>query len=270
MVDKRYLNSSNFVPKRRLTNPFPMTEADKEILQDKDPNFRVFNLSVQNPFSDPTTSYYHKSVGGYHAAKLRRYQDLIEHQLSKGNQQVFNMLNTKYFILSDESGKAYAQHNTGALGNGWFISDIQWVNNADEEMKALDNLNPLDTAVIDVRFKDVLGEIPALSKTQGDTILLTSYKPNELTYTANSAHGGLAVFSEIYYPEGWKVTIDGKPAKEIRADYVLRALPIPEGTHDIVFRFDPDSVKNSETFAFIALALIGLLFICTIVIPLKK
>ena len=137
-------------------------------------------------------------------------------------------------------------------------------------MKALDNLNPLDTAVIDVRFKDVLREIPALSKTQGDTILLTSYKPNELTYTANSTHGGLAVFSEIYYPEGWKVTIDGKPAKEIRADYVLRALPIPEGTHDIVFRFDPDSVKNSETIAFIALALIGLLFICTIVIPLKK
>lgn len=270
MVDKRYLNSSNFVPKRQLTNPFPMTEADKEILQDKDPNFRVFNLSVQNPFSDPTTSYYHKSIGGYHAAKLRRYQDLIEHQLSKGNQQVFNMLNTKYFILSDESGKAYAQHNTGALGNGWFVSDIQWVNNADEEMKALDNLNPLDTAVIDVRFKDVLREIPALSKTQGDTILLTSYKPNELTYTANSTHGGLAVFSEIYYPEGWKVTIDGKPAKEIRADYVLRALPIPEGTHDIVFRFDPDSVKNSETIAFVALALIGLLFICTIVIPLKK
>lgn len=267
MVDKRYLNSSNFVPKRQLTNPFPMTEADKEILQDQDPNFRVFNLSVQNPFSDPTTSYYHKSIGGYHAAKLRRYQDLIEHQLSKGNQQVLNMLNTKYFILADENGKAYAQHNAGALGNGWFVSNIKWVDNADEEMETLDNFNPLDMAVIDVRFKDVLGNIPPLSKTQDDTIRLTSYKPNELIYTANSLYGGLAVFSEIYYPDGWKVTIDGKPVKEIRADYVLRALYIPEGTHEIVFRFDPDSVRKSETIAFIALAFIGLLFIYTIIIP---
>ena len=134
-----------------------MTEADKEILQDKDPNYRVFNLTVQNPFSDPTTSYYHKSIGGYHAAKLRRYQDLIEHQLSKVNQQVLNMLNTKYIIQNDENGKPYVQRNAGALGNGWFVSSIQWVNSADEEMKALDHLNPLDTAVIDVRFKEALG-----------------------------------------------------------------------------------------------------------------
>lgn len=269
MVDKRYLNSSNFVPKRQLTNPFPMTEADKEILQDKDPNYRVFNLTVQNPFSDPTTSYYHKSIGGYHAAKLRRYQDLIEHQLSKENQQVLNMLNTKYIIRNDENGKPYVQRNTGALGNGWFVSSIQWVNSADEEMKALDHLNPLDTAVINVRFKEALGNI-VLNKTPGDTIQLTSYKPNELTYTANSVNGGLAVFSEIYYPDGWKVTIDGKPAKEVRADYVLRALHIPEGKHEILFRFDPDSVKNSETIAFIALALIGLLFAATIAIPLIR
>ena len=268
-VDKRYLNSSNFVPKRQLTNPFPMTEADKEILQDKDPNYRVCNLTVQKPFSDPTTSYFHKSIGGYHAAKLRRYQDLIEHQLSKENQQVLNMLNTKYIIRNDENGKPYVQRNTGALGNGWFVSSIQWVNSADEEMKALDHLNPLDTAVIDVRFKEALGNI-VLNKTPGDTIQLTSYKPNELAYTANSVNGGLAVFSEIYYPDGWKVTIDGKPAKEVRADYVLRALHIPEGKHEVLFRFDPDSVKNSETIAFIALALIGLLFAATIAVPLIR
>lgn len=267
LVDKRYLNSESFVPKRQLTNPFPMTEADKEILQDKDPNFRVFNLSVQNPFGDAVTSYYHKSIGGYHAAKLRRYQDLIEHQLSKGNPAVLNMLNTKYFIVSGEDGKAQAQYNAQALGNAWFVSDIQWVGSAEEEMKALDLFNPLDTAVIDTRFKTTLGDIPALAKTPGDTIRLTSYKPNELTYTANSVNGGLAVFSEIYYPKGWKVTIDGKPVKEIRADYVLRALYIPGGTHDIVFRFDPDSVKISERIAFIALALIGLLFVASILLP---
>ncbi len=267
LVDKRYLNSESFVPKRQLTNPFPMTEADKEILQDKDPNFRVFNLSVQNPFGDAVTSYYHKSIGGYHAAKLRRYQDLIEHQLSKGNPAVLNMLNTKYFIVSGEDGKAQAQYNAQALGNAWFVSDIQWVGSAEEEMKALDSFNPLDTAVIDTRFKTTLGDIPALTKIPGDTIRLTSYKPNELTYTANSVNGGLAVFSEIYYPKGWKVTIDGKPVKEIRADYVLRALYIPGGTHDIVFRFDPDSVKISERIAFIALALIGLLFVASILLP---
>lgn len=179
------------------------------------------------------------------------------------------MLNTKYIIQNDENGKPYVQRNAGALGNGWFVSSIQWVNSADEEMKALDHLNPLDTAVIDVRFKEALGNI-VLNKTPGDTIQLTSYKPNELTYTANSVNGGLAVFSEIYYPDGWKVTIDGKPAKEVRADYVLRALQIPEGKHEVLFRFDPDSVKNSETIAFIALALIGLLFAATIAIPLIR
>lgn len=179
------------------------------------------------------------------------------------------MLNTKYIIQNDENGKPYVQRNAGALGNGWFVSSIQWVNSTDEEMKALDHLNPLDTAVIDVRFKEALGNI-VLNKTPGDTIQLTSYKPNELTYTANSVNGGLAVFSEIYYPDGWKVTIDGKPAKEVRADYVLRALQIPEGKHEVLFRFDPDSVKNSETIAFIALALIGLLFAATIAIPLIR
>lgn len=257
-VDKRYLNSDHFVVQKRTADPFPMSAADKQILQDKDPNYRVLNLSVST-FDDATTSYYHKSVGGYHAAKLRRYQELIEHQLSKGNQGVIDMLNTKYIINRDAQGSPVAMRNPGAAGNAWFVSQVKWVGNADEEMAALSGFDPKVVAVIDSRFKKMLGNDVIQVPVSGDTIMLTSYKPNELTYKVHTENGGLAVFSEIYYPDGWQVTIDGKAAEEVRADYVLRALYLPKGTKEVVFRFDPKSVTITEDIAFVALGVLLLM-----------
>lgn len=263
-VDKRYLNSDHFVFKKQVTDPFPMTVVDKQILQDQDPNYRVLNLTV-NTFNDATTSYYHKSVGGYHAAKLRRYQDLIEHQLSKGNAGVINMLNTKYIIDKNDTGQPVVIQNPDAAGNAWFVPQIKWVAGADEEMAALTGFDPKSEAVIDDRFRKELGIDAVQAPLPGDTIYLTSYKPNELKYDVHTQNGGLAVFSEIYYPAGWCVTVDGKPAKEVRADYVLRAMYLPKGTKEVVFRFDPKSVTVTETIAFIAMSVLLLACVAGII-----
>lgn len=258
-VNKRYLNSSRFTKQQKqLSNEqlFPKTQADVDILKDKDPNFRVFN-TTSNAFNDATTSYYHKSLGGYHGAKLRRYQDLIEHHLSKGNMNVFNMLNAKYFIVKDKAGNIVAQYNPTASGNAWFVDSIRWVNNADEEIEALTDFDPLKTAFVDTRFQK---DFPSASIAKDSTsvIRLTSYKPNELIYKSESAHEGFAVFSEIYYPHGWSATIDGKPASVVRTDYVLRGIVIPAGVHEIVFTFKPQSIKNTEAIAYGGMALLAI------------
>lgn len=263
-VNKRYLNSENFVTPARKTNPFPMTDADKYILQDKDMNYRVLNAaagpSLSASFNEPRTSYYHKSIGGYHAAKLRRYQDLIERQLVNANPAVLNMLNTRYIIQPLEDGRETVVRNPGALGNAWFVSEVRWVDNADAEMEAITDFDPSFTAVADRKFEREIGTkvIPPVA---GDTIYETGYKPDELTYRYHSQQGGLAVFSEIYFPWGWQVTVDGEPVEMGRVNYVLRAVNLPAGDHEVVFRFDPESVHTTEAIAYISLLLILAAFV---------
>ena len=243
-INKRYLNTNSFSPKPLYTEteitPRPV---DLQILQDKDPNYRVMDLTR---FSDAMPSYFHKCIGGYHAAKLSRYQDLISHQIEKNNMEVLNMLNAKYFILNDTT----AQRNPEALGNCWFVDTLPIVNGAKEEMTALNTLHPAKHAVADASFKGILGTAKATAA--GDTIFETSYKPNELVYTSKSSKGGLAVFSEIYFP-GWTATIDGKDAVIGRVNYVLRALQVPAGNHEIIFRYDPKVIKTTDTIAYRAI-----------------
>ncbi len=263
-INKRYLNSKNFVSSSYKTNPFPMTEIDKLILQDKDINYRVWNKlgGVANSFSEPFTSYYHKSIGGYHAAKLRRYQDLIDCQLMYENPAVINMLNTRYIIQLDSTGQYIDSerfYNPDALGNAWFVDEVKWVDNADAEMAAITDFNPAKTAVIDRRFAEQVGQFIA-APVEGDTIYETGYKPNELTYRYRSQQGGLAVFSEIYFPWGWQATVDGEPVEIARVNYVLRAANLPAGEHEVIFRFDPESVHTTETIAYISLTLIWISF----------
>lgn len=259
-IDKRYLNSSAFHTKSIVDNPFPKSPADETILADKELNFRVYNQTV-NSFNDPSTSYYHKSIGGYHAAKLRRYQDLIDYQLLKGNKQVFDMLNTKYFIQpSPDTRQPIAIENPDAYGNAWFVDEIKWVNTPDEEMTALNTVNPRRVAIINDEFAKEL----SISNIKTDSLAginLVEYKPNKLIYRSNSSDEGLGVFSEIYYPYGWKATIDGKETPIIRVDYLLRAIKIPGGTHEITFTFDPYSIKITEGIAYAGMALMFLLII---------
>lgn len=247
-VGKRYVNSENFTEPVVNDVTFKKTEADKAILKDTT-NYRVLDIPG---ISSARSSYFHKTIGGYHAAKLTRYNDLLDRQISKGNMNVINMLNAKYFL----SGEQY-EVNPGALGNAWWAQKISYVDNADREMAALDSLDTSTSAVADKKFARVLGK--AMPTTPGDTIFETSYAPNRLTYKAHSAKGGIAVFSEIYFPWGWEATIDGKAAPIGRANYVLRALRIPAGTHDIVFTFDPQSMKVTNRISEIAVYAIYIL-----------
>lgn len=263
-IDKRYLNTNSFSPKPLYTagtiDPRPV---DLQIMQDKSPNYRVLDLSR---FGDAMPSYFHKNIGGYHAAKLRRYDDLIKRQLEGDNLnlEVVNMLNGKYIIFDDTT----AQVNPGALGNAWFVDKISYVKGANAEMDALDTLHPATEAVADDSFRAVLGN--ATAKTAGDTIVETSYKPNELRYKATTAKGGLAVFSEVYFPWGWDATIDGKSAEIGRVNYVLRALQIPAGEHEIVFRFDPQSIHVTDTIARIAIIIVYLAMAAAFIYAMAK
>ena len=263
-VNRRYVNNDSFVRKSVDAVPFQPTIADEVIMKDKDPDFRVFNQSVGNPFADASTSYFHKSLGGYHGAKLRRYQELIDYQLSKGNMSVFNMLNTKYFIVPDEKGgQPQMQINMQAMGNAWFVNNAHMVNNADEELNALTGFVPAETAVYDKRFEDqVKGHI--ISKDTLATIALTDYKPNHLTYKSETSKEQLAVFSEIYYQKGWNAFIDGKPAPYFRANYVLRAMIVPAGTHTIEYKFEPQIYKTGEKISYASSILLVLLAVGSI------
>ena len=253
MVNKRYLNEERFVSRDDLPETtFEKTAADAQILADTTQNYRVLDLQG---FTQPRSSYFHKTIGGYHAAKLTRYNDLIERQITKNNMNIVNMLNGKWVIVSDEQ----AQQNPGALGNAWFVDSLTYVNTADEEMKFLDKFNPATSAVADAKFKDVLKT--AKPKQPGDTIFETTYAPNKLTYHAHSEQGGLAVFSEIYFPWGWRATIDGKAAEIGRVNYVLRAMQLPAGDHTIVMTYDPEEVHKTEGIAKTSVYVILLLIV---------
>ena len=248
-VNRRYVDYDNFVDPVFAQSSLDMTEADRQILQDKDPNYRVLDL---DDFGGARSSYFHKTIGGYHAAKLTRYNDLINRQIANNNLGVLNMLNTKYII---QQGQVI--QNPDALGNAWFVEQIDYVANPDAEMAALDSLDTGRKAVADAKFKDILGQT-SMSQ-PGDTIYETTYAPNSLTYKATSKNGGLAVFSEIFFPWGWTATIDGKSAEIGRVDYVLRALRVPAGSHEIVFTFDPESLKVTNTLSVISIILIYIL-----------
>jgi hypothetical protein len=240
-VNKRYLNDDHFARKRKVEIPYQVTAADQQILRDTDPNFRVFNQSVST-FNDASTSYFHKSIGGYHGAKLKRYQELIENHISKGNMAVLNMLNTKYFITP----KGQAQQNPAAMGNAWFVNTVNIVTNADAEIAALNGFNPSNTAIVDTRFSNQI--INNLDNTSAN-ITLTEYKPNYLKYNSNSTIDGIAIFSEIYYDKGWNAYVDGKLSPHFRANYVLRGMQIPKGNHSIEFKFEPSIYKTGETIS---------------------
>ena len=268
VVNKRYLNESHFKRKRVLKTPFVQTAADKQILEDKDINFRVFNNTV-NTFNDASTSYYHKSIGGYHGAKLQRYQDLIEHQISKNNMKVLNMLNTKYFIFPSQQGAPMVQQNPERLGNAWFVDNYKLVENPDSEIVALTDFNPKVTAIIDKRFTNfVEGYKTGVDSLGG--IILTEYKANELKYKYNSKKDQLTVFSEIYYEKGWKAFVDGEEVPHFRVNYILRAMVLPAGEHEVVFKFKPKSYIIGSRISLASSILFVLVFLGFIGIEVKK
>lgn len=275
-IDKRYLNNDSFTEESVREEGFAKTPADALVLKDTS-YYRVVNLAQGNPFNETSnaTAYYHHNIGGYHAAKLHRYQDLIDHHLTTEIQlfanaanaangdmtkvntdsitPVLNMLNAKYFMFGKEANQVIV--NPGANGNAWFVQSLKFVKNADAEMAGLNKIDTKHAAVADERFKAALDG----SALGTGTVTFGEYQPNKLTYTVNSDKGGVVVFSEIYYPD-WTVTIDGKPAELGRVNYVLRALKVPAGKHQIVMDFEPQSITTTNTIAYIALALILVLF----------
>lgn len=277
-VDRRFLNNENFTNKKRIAEPYQASAADQMILQDSDPNFKVLNLSVST-FNDASTSYFHKSIGGYHGAKLQRFQDVIENALGPEMQAlqmglqsvrsqeglnqllaglpVMNMLNTKYIIYSPQQAPLL---NPESLGNAWFVDTHEVAANADEEMALIREFDPATTATIDKRYRKMVGEYAPSDSLS--TIELTSYAPNELEYRYTATTPKLCVFSEIHYPVGWKVEIDGQVAEHFRTDYLLRGMVLPAGEHQVIFRFAPDSIQktalvSSASTLFILLALLA-------------
>jgi len=285
-VNKRYLYDEQFVEKQVQTQGFQQTETDKLILQDEALDYRVLNLA-SNTFNENNTAYWHKSVGGYHAAKLRRYQEMIEEHISgemqglygavadaEGDMEkldalefpVLNMLNTRYFIFPLQGGQTAPLPNPFALGNAWFVNEVQYADNANEEIEAIHELNPKRTAIVDKKFDSIVKSLPADSTA---TIELVAYEPNYLKYEVNSEKGGTVVFSEIYYP-GWQSTIDGEEVAHGRANYILRAMNVPAGKHVVEFKFDPKSLHTTETIAFIALGLLVLLAVVVICMSFRR
>lgn len=270
-VGKRYLNNDDFVSKQQAENTRQPGPADQEILKDPDPHYRVFDLT-RSPFQSAEASFFHKSIGGYHGAKLRRYQELIERQIAKpsANPGILNMLNAKYILTVGENGMTVVRPNPEALGNAWFVDSFKIVANADEEMAALDNLNPESEAVLDQKFalglKNLL-IVPDSSR----SIRLVSYTPDRLVYESTATSDQLAVFSEIYYNvrDEWKVRIDGQPADLLRANYVLRALRVPAGNHTIEFSFEPVSVAVGSKIDLISSILMMILLIGAVVMNVR-
>lgn len=266
-VNKRYIDHDAFVPKRLNTGaPIPMTAADRKILQDTTMNYRVFDMPQ---FYGPNPSYYHKSIGGYHAAKLTRYQDIIDRHLSKfmsnemgdADWNVLNMLNAKYVV----DGHGEVLPNPEAMGNAWWVDTITYVKGADAEMEALGRINPKTTAVADEQFKALLGQ--AQPKAPGDTIYETYYAPDKVSYHTRSSRGGIAVFSEVYFPWGWHVAIDGKEVEGPgRVNYILRALQVPAGEHTVEMTFNPESVNSTVSAATVAVIIIYVSAIAAVVL----
>ena len=287
-VNKRYLNDEMFVPKSEREAPQQKTQTDEQILRDQTLDYRVLNLA-SNTFNENETSYYHKSIGGYHAAKLRRYQEMIEQYINPEMQALFgavseaagdmtqvngdsicpvlNMLNTRYFIFPLEGGQTVPIQNPYAYGNAWFVDKLDYVNNANEEMAAVGKIDLRHQAVADVKFKAQLGE--AVEQDTASVVTITSYEPNRLTYDVNSGKGGVLVFSEIYYPE-WTATVDGQPVELGRVDYLLRAIQIQPGKHQVELSFFPKSVSTTETIAYVAIVLLILTLLGTIFLEYKN
>lgn len=287
-VNKRYLNDGMFVERSVRETPQQETATDRQILQDKAPDYRVLNLA-SNTFNENETSYYHKSIGGYHAAKLRRYQEMIDQYIGKEmrdmqgaivNAQgdmtrvagdsiypVLNMLNTKYVILPLQGGQTAPLLNPYAFGNAWFVDRISYVDNANAEIDAVGKLNLRHEAVADSKFKDVLGE--PVAQQSNAVVTLKKYEPNELTYTVESQKGGIVVFSEVYYP-GWTATVDGTDTPVGRVNYILRAINVKPGKHTVVLTFKPASVKNTETAAYVAYLLLVLAIAAGVFFEMKR
>ena len=309
-INKRYLNDGMFSRPKTNEQAFPMSDADRIICQDPDTYYRVLNLTVST-FNDNSTSFHHKSIGGYHAAKLRRYQELIEEHLQgeMGRIQraaidgaghldacpgdslfpVLNMLNTKYVILGAKDDAKVPVQNPWAMGNGWFVGGIDYVPDADAELAALHSADLRHVAVVDEKFADVLGKEQTLSNSplkgkdagqeasslrgglEGSvaaSVSLTGYEANRLTYKVRSQKGGVVVLSEIYYP-GWTCTVDGEPTGIARANYVLRAIKVPAGEHEVVMSFDPQTVHITETIAYASLAVLALMLVGLIVVRVR-
>jgi len=269
-VNKRYLNDQMFVPKSEREAPQQKTQTDELILRDQSLDYRVLNLA-SNTFNENETSFYHKSIGGYHAAKLRRYQEVVERYISPEIQRLFqavseaggdmtkvngdsifpvlNMLNAKYFIFPLQDGQTVPIQNPYVYGNAWFVDELRYVDNANQEMDALATMDLRHQAVADAKFKAQLGD--AVVQDTASVVTITAYEPNCLTYDVNSGKGGVLVFSEVYYP-GWTATIDGEPVELGRVDYLLRAMQVKPGRHEVVLSFFPKSVNTTETFAYLA------------------
>lgn len=268
-VSKRYLGNDRFVTKSKAEKPFEPSQADLQIMADKEPGYRVLNTTV-DAFSDASTSYFHRSIGGYHGAKLKRYQELIEYQISKNNVAVFNMLNTKYFIISNPQTKQpIPQINPDACGAAWFVNEIKMVANADSEMTALSGFNPLQTAIADKRFASHFDNFNLQFDTAA-TIRLNSIVPNQLVYEYTCNTEQFAVFSEIFYDKGWNAYIDGKLIPHIRVNYVLRGMRVPAGKHTVEFKFEPEVYQNGERIALISSSILLILFIGLIVTEARK
>lgn len=293
-VDKRYLNDGMFQLKDDVDQPIAKTQADNEILRDRGVDYRVLNMTT-NTFNENNTSYYHKSIGGYHAAKLRRYNELIEHyiapemqnmnktlapqNLSEGsdkmlevtdknnNMPVLNMLNTKYLIVGPQGQQPIAVRNKSAMGNAWFVNKVDYVDNANEEMDGIGKIDLHHEAVADKKFEQFLGKSAQNDSTA--TATLVGYEPNNLTYDVNSKNGGVVVFSEIYYPE-WTATVDGQPTEVGRVNYVLRAVNVKPGKHKVVLDFHPKSVSVTETISYIASVILLLAIIGIVVFEWRK
>ncbi|MGO2358618.1 YfhO family protein [Mesonia sp.] len=261
-VDKRYVNNEDFVSKVAMEQPFQQTSADAEILQDKG-HYRVLDVSG-SPFNSARASYFHNSIGGYHAAKPGRIQDLFDFHIATGNQEVLDMLNMKYMIISNQ-GKIMSQMNPEANGNAWFVEQVNVVNDANEAILALDSLQTKKQAVVEEVFAEKLPR-KRFENHATDTIQLKSYQPNELVYTYTLAEDRLAVFSEVYYPHGWHAYIDGEKIEHLRADYVLRAAMLPKGNHELVFKFQPEVVQQGSMITlasgvvFLLLILVGVFY----------
>ena len=271
-VNKRYLNDADFTPKSNQQQLFTKSQTDEIILQDTTPYYRVLNMATST-FNDGVTPYYHKVIGGYHAAKLRRYQDLIDVHIGKempalqqdiintqgamdtvntDGYKVLNMLNAKWVIMPTQVGTVPVE-NPHAMGNAWFVDEIRFVNNADEEIDALAEIDLRTQAVADKKYEAVLQGFSVSATDSASSITLASYDSNFITYNVDAKKDELAVFSEIYYPKGWKISIDGQPAEMLRANYTLRALPVPAGKHTVEFRFEPTSIKVTDAIAYVAL-----------------
>jgi hypothetical protein len=265
-VDKRYLKDENFVAKDDIQKPRPK-DVDQFILRDTDPDYRVFDLSEGDPFSNANTSYFHKSVGGYNAAKLKRFDELQSSQFSKSvNQDVLDMLNTKYIITTDPKTQSVSMHaNNTACGHAWFVKSVKFAQNADEEMQAISSFNPKNEAIVDKRYNSFIDKSQQMvgADTSG-SIKLVSYNPDHLVYQSGSTTPQVAVFSEIYYDKGWKMLIDNQEKPYFRADYVLRAAEIPVGNHKIEFIFHPASYYTGETISLIG----SILLVCSLIAAL--